>query len=79
MDPSVGKMLFQLGTYGPLGIMAVLFFLLYVWEKKRNEKLSDKLYEVSLTSIKADMEHSKAFDNIEKTFDAALKLLTERR
>lgn len=79
MDPAVGKTLFQLGTYGPLGIMAVLFFILYWWERKRNETLSDKLYEVSLASIKADMEHSKAYDNIEKTFDAALKLLAERR
>lgn len=86
MDPALAKILIQLGTYGPLGLMCVLFVILFFLERKKTEAerekvdaLANKLHEVSLASIKADMEHSKAYEPMEKIFDAALRLLAERK
>lgn len=86
MDATLVKVLIQLGTYGPLGIMSVLFVILFFLERKKTEaerkkvdELASKLHEVSLASIKADMEHSKAYEPMEKIFDAALRLLAERK
>jgi len=86
MDPTLIKVLIQLGTYGPLGIMSGLFLVLFFLERKKTEaerkkvdELASKLHEVSLASIKADMEHSKAYEPMEKIFDAALRLLSERK
>lgn len=78
MDPATVKMLFQLGTYGPLGIMAALGFLLYMFERRKNDKLSEKLIEVSIASIQAAAEHSKAYGPLEKVFDRAIEALSER-
>lgn len=86
MDTHLVKVLIQLGTYGPLGIMSVLFVVLFFLERKKTEAerekvdaLANKLHEVSLASIKADMEHSKAYEPMEKIFDAALRLLSEKK
>lgn len=86
MDTHLIKVLIQLGTYGPLGVMVVLFVILFFMERKKTEaerqkvdELASKLHEVSLASIKADMEHSKAYEPMEKIFDAALRLLAEKK
>lgn len=86
MDTHLVKLLIQLGTYGPLGIMSVLFVILFFLERRKTEaerqkvdELASKLHEVSLASIKADMEHSKAYEPMEKIFDAALRLLSEKK
>ena len=86
MDSSLIKVLIQLGTYGPLGIMSVLFFILFLMERKRTEAerekvdaLATKLHEVSMASIKADVEHSKAYEPMERIFDAAIRMLSEKR
>lgn len=85
MDSSLIKILIQLGTYGPLGIMSVLFFVLFLMERKRTEvertkvdELAAKLHEVSMASIRADVEHSKAYEPMEKIFDAAIRRLSEK-
>ena len=85
MDLEAGKLLFQLGTYGPLGIMSALFFILFISQKKdtalereKADKLSEKLYELGMASIRADMEHSKAYEPMERIMDAAIKALSER-
>lgn len=86
IDSNLAKILFQLGTYGPLGIMCILFFALFMMERKKTElerqkvdELAAKLHEVSLASIKADVEHSKAYEPMEKIFDAAITLLADKR
>lgn len=86
MDATLIKVLIQIGTYGPLGLMSALFVILFFLERKKTEAerkkvddLANKLHEVSLASIKADMEHSKAYEPMEKIFDAALRLLAERK
>jgi len=86
MDTTLIKLLVQLGTYGPLGIMVVLFVSLFFMERRKTDTerkkvddLANKLHEVSLASIRADMEHSKAYEPMEKIFDAALRLLSEKK
>lgn len=39
MDPGTFKIVFQLATYGPLGIMAVIFFSLFMLSKKEMKEL----------------------------------------
>lgn len=79
MDPATVKLLVQLGTYGPLGIMAALGFLLFIFERRKNEKLTEKLLEVSLASIQAASEHSKAYAPLERVFDRAIDVLADQR
>jgi hypothetical protein len=86
MEPATLKALASLYVYGPLGVLAILGFLLYFLQtkktdetRKKNEELSEKLYEVSLASIQADVEHSKAYEPLEKFFDAVLKAVIERK
>jgi hypothetical protein len=86
MEPATLKILSSLYVYGPLGVLAILGFLLYFLQvkktdeaRKKNEELSEKLYEVSLASIQADVEHSKAYEPLEKFFDAVLKAVVERK
>lgn len=85
MDPTLIKTLSSLYVYGPLGILSALGFLLYFMERKKtdeerkkSDELSEKLYEVSVNAIKADMEHSEAYKAIEKMFDILLKNIVER-
>ena len=80
MDPTTLKMLSSLYVYGPLGILAGLGFILYFLQvkktdavQKRKDEQSEKLYEVSLAAIQADVEHSRAYEPLEKFFDAVLK------
>lgn len=82
MDPATAKILIQLGTYGPLGLMSALFFILYWLQKKetreqrdKNEELAEKLHETAMASIQADIEHSKAYDPLERVMDSAIKTL----
>jgi len=79
MDPATVKLLVQLGTYGPLGIMAALGFLLFIYERRKNEKLNEKLLEVSLASIQAASEHSKAYTPLERVFDRAIDVLADQK
>ncbi len=71
MDPTVVKTLIQLGTYGPLGIMAVLGFMLFLLERKKTSELTDKLLEFAQASVKADAEHTKAMDALGKLYDVS--------
>ena len=66
MDPAIAKTLFQLGTYGPLGIMVAIGFMLFFMERKRNDRMQDKqdelagkLHDLAMASIKSDMEHTR--------------------
>jgi len=86
MEPATLKALSSLYVYGPLGILAALGFVLYFLQvrktdamMKRNEELSEKLYEVSLASIQADVDHSRAYEPLEKFFDAVLRAVVERK
>ena len=79
MDGATIKLLVQLGTYGPLGIMAALGFVLFMLERRKNEKLTDKLLEVSIASIQTAAEHSKAYAPLERVFDRAIDVLSEQK
>ncbi|MBU1891234.1 hypothetical protein KJ782_07190 [Patescibacteria group bacterium] len=90
MDPLALKGLSSLFVYGPLGVLAVLGFFLYFWNSrkadadrkealKKNEELSAKLYEVSLAAIQADVQHSKAYEPLERFFDSVIKAVVEKK
>ena len=86
MDALTVKVLGSLYVYGPLGVLAILGFILYFLQLRRtdaalekNEELSAKLYEVSFAAIQADVEHSKAYEPLERFFDALLLAVVERK
>lgn len=79
MEPTALKALSSLYVYGPLGVLSVLGFLLFFLERKRVRELTDKLSELSGASIKADMEHTKAYEAMERALDSTTKLLAERK
>ena len=69
MDPVMAKTLVQLGTYGPLGIMACMGFMLFLLERKKTSELTNKLLEFAQASVKADAEHTKAMEALGKLYD----------
>lgn len=84
METTLLQQLFQ--VYGPLGLLSGIGFVLYyleqkkvTLERKRNEELAQKLYEVSLAGIQADIEHSKSYEPMERFFDSMLKAMTESK
>ena len=86
MAEGLAKMFEQLASYGPIGIVAALFLFLYFIqrrdiqrEREKNERLSDKLHEISKESIKADVAHSQAYDRLEQVMNAAIKALANGR
>jgi hypothetical protein len=42
MDPATAKMLFQLGTYGPLGVMVILLFILLLRQQKETKEAREE-------------------------------------
>jgi uncharacterized protein Yka (UPF0111/DUF47 family) len=71
MDPTVVKTLITLGTYGPLGVMAALGFMLFLLERKKTSELTEKLLEFAQASVKADSEHNKAMEALGKLYDVS--------
>ena len=80
METSLAKLLAALATHGPGFILAAVFIVLYVLDRKshkqellderaRNERLADKLYEISNQSIRADISLEKTIEILEKTID----------
>ena len=78
MEPAALKLLSSLYVYGPLGILAALGFLLFFLERRQTHLLVDKLTELSTASIRADMEHTKAYEAMERTQESTLRLLAGR-
>lgn len=72
MDPQFIKTLFQLGTYGPLGIMAALGFWLFLLERKKTVELTAKLIEFAKASVLADAEHTKAMEALGNLYDLGI-------
>jgi hypothetical protein len=72
MDPTVVKTLINLGTYGPLGIMAAVGFMLFLLERKKTSELTSKLLEFAQASVKADAEHTKAMEALGKLYDISV-------
>jgi hypothetical protein len=73
MDPVVIQILIQLSTYGPLGIMAVLSFWLFIQERRKTSELTSKLIEYAKASIEADVEHTKGWGALGNLYELGLK------
>jgi len=73
MDPALVKTLVQLGTYGPLGIMAALGFWLFIQERKKTSELTAKLMEFAKASVAADAEHTKGWEALGNLYDLGMK------
>jgi len=79
MDPTVVKTLITLGTYGPLGIMAALGFMLFLLERKKTSELTTKLLEFAQASVKADAEHTKAMEALGNIYELNTNSLSALR
>jgi hypothetical protein len=79
MEAALTKILEVLAAYGPGFVVAALFIVFYWLERKKSEKMAEKLQELAVASIKADLEHTRAYESLEKAFNAAVKALADRR
>lgn len=79
METALPKLLAALAAYGPGFVVAVIFIIFYWLERKKSEQMAEKLQELAVASIKADLEHTKTFASLEKAFNAAVQALTSRR
>jgi hypothetical protein len=79
MEAALVKALQILASYGPGFVVAAIFIILYLMERKKSEQMAEKLTELSVESIKADLEHTRAFDSLEKVFNSAIQALSSRR
>lgn len=66
-------MLFSLGTYGPLGVMSVVGFWLFLQERKRTADMTAKIGEYIRASHVADAEHTKAMSALSNLYDLGMK------
>jgi hypothetical protein len=80
MESALAKLLATLATHGPGFILAAVFIILYILDRKshkqeiaeeraRNEKLAEKLAEISNQSIRTDISLEKTIEMLEKTID----------
>jgi hypothetical protein len=79
METALTKILAALASYGPGFVVATVFIIFYWLERKKSEKMAEKLQELAVASIKADLEHTKAYESLEKAFNAAVQALADRR
>lgn len=79
MESVLSKLLSALIEYGPGFVIAAVFVFFYWAERKKSEKIAEKLQELAVASIKADLEHTKAYASLEKAFNAAVQALTHRK
>jgi hypothetical protein len=79
METALAKLVAGLVSYGPGFAVAAIFIVFYLLERKKSEEAAKALMELAVESIKADMEHTKAYATLEKAFNAAIEALTARR
>jgi hypothetical protein len=61
-----------LTTHGPIGIVAAVGFVLYIYERKENKKLTRQIYDLGVESIKADFDHSKSYEALVRVYEQAM-------
>ena len=80
MEAILGKLLAAIPQHGPGFLVAAVFIILYVIERKshrlevaeerqRNERLAEKLVSLSNESIRADISLEKTIEMLERTVD----------
>jgi hypothetical protein len=79
MEAALTKILAALASYGPGFVVAAIFIIFYWLERKKSEQAAEKLQELAVASIKADFEHTKAYESMERAFNAAVQALADRR
>ena len=77
MESALTSLIVKLIEYGSGFLIAAIFLTLYIMERKKNENLSKRLYDLGLESLKADFEHSKALSSLEKTLDTLAKAFSK--
>ena len=70
METAFAKLLAQLAALGPGFIIAAVFAALFWLERRKGEKLADKLYDLGMASIRSDVEHTQAIKILEKTLES---------
>jgi hypothetical protein len=64
------SLLSKLAVLGPGFIVAAIFAILFWLERKKSEKLADRLFDLGMSSIRSDIEHTQAIRSLEKTLDS---------
>lgn len=70
MDSMLAKILSHLAALGPGFLVATVFAIMLFLERKKSEAMAEKLIALAQDSIKADTEHTKAIEALEKTLDS---------
>jgi hypothetical protein len=70
METAFTKLLAHLATLGPGFIVAAVFAALFWLERKKSDKMAEKLYDLGMASIKSDIEHTQAIRALEKTLES---------
>jgi hypothetical protein len=70
MESTLAKILSNMASLGPGFLVAVLFAIFFIMERRKSERMADKLLELAQESIKADTEHTRAIQALEKTLDS---------
>jgi hypothetical protein len=76
METAIASLLSKLIEYGPGFLVAGLFMAMYWLERKKNERLAEKLYELGLQSLKSDLEHTKMYTALEKAIETLGKTIS---
>lgn len=77
MESAIASLISKLVEYGPGFLIAGLFLAMYILERKKNEKLAEKLYELGLQSLKSDLEHTKMYGAIEKAIETLGRTISD--
>ena len=65
MESTLAKVLGHMAALGPGFLVAVVFAIFLFMERKKSEKMAEKLLELAQESIKSDTEHTKAIQALE--------------
>ena len=79
MEAALTKLLTVLAANGPGFVVAAIFIIFYWLERKKSEHMAEKLEKLAVASIKADLEHTKSYELLERSFNAAVQALAERK
>ena len=70
MESMIVKLLDTIANHGPSAVIALIFCILYLMEKRRTQQLSDKVYDLGIANVKAESDHTRVQESILKLIDS---------
>ena len=75
MDAIFNPIITRLAEQGPGFVMAAVIGVFYYFERKRNTQLVDRLYRLSVASLKADHAHTKMYNSINRALTVLVDMM----